>query len=173
MIANRIFAATRHLSRAPPTSAHAVRFRLAAPTQQLRFFADAIDFHDDDHDWAESFKKATVGVAEMDAKTVDAETSAQRLRDLVKSGLLRHTDLRDNPERFFEGVCIYYYDILTTEIYFIVFFLLTETPPFFTPLVLNDWHLQLIASLLQTLQLLDPAFGYASRSTRICAAVQS
>lgn len=102
MIANRLFAATRHLSRVPPASA---RFRFA-PVQQLRFLADAIHFHDDDdHEWAESFKKAAVGVAEMDTKTVDADTSAQRLRDLVKSGLLRHTDLRDNPERFFEGRC--------------------------------------------------------------------
>mmetsp|Transcript_26012 Transcript_26012/g.54918 ORF Transcript_26012/g.54918 Transcript_26012/m.54918 type:complete len:525 (+) Transcript_26012:142-1716(+) len=102
MIANRLFAATRQaLPRVPPASA---RFRLA-PAQHLRFFADAIDFHyeEDDHEWKESFTKATVGVAEMDPKTIDHDTSAQRMRDLVRSGLLRHTDLRDNPERFFQA----------------------------------------------------------------------
>ena len=77
-----------------------------APLQlQNRFFADAVHHYEDhDHDeWVHEFKMATVGVAEMDPKTVDPATSAQRLRDLVKSGLLRHTDLRDHPERFFEG----------------------------------------------------------------------
>ena len=100
MISSRLFAAARRLPRAP---AAAVHIRLA-PIVQSRFFADAIDWHDDDdHEWAESFKAAAVGVAELDSKPVDHDTSAQRMRDLVKSGLLRHTDLRDHPERFFEG----------------------------------------------------------------------
>jgi acyl-CoA oxidase len=103
MISNRLLAAARHLPRA--SSLSSASFRPAPGVQNPRFFADAIDFHEDDdhHEWAESFKAATVGVAEMDPKTVDHDTSAQRMRDLVKSGLLRHTDLRDNPERFFEA----------------------------------------------------------------------
>ena len=31
------------------------------------------------------------------------DESADALRELVKSGLLRHTDLRDHPERFFKA----------------------------------------------------------------------
>lgn len=127
MLANRLFAATRHLSRVPPASE---RFRFA-PVQQLRFLADAINFRDD-HEWAESFKKAAVGVAENDVKTVDAETSAQRLRDLVKSGLLRHTDLRDNPERFFEGRC----NLMIGQDSFLHSSLIDETPTNFA----IPWH---------------------------------
>ena len=66
-----------------------------------RFFADAT-FHDtSEEDWIHDFKKATVGVAEMDPTTIDYGTSSQRMRELLQTGLLRHTDLRDNPERFF------------------------------------------------------------------------
>ena len=60
-----------------------------APLQiQNRFFADAVHHYEDhDHDeGVHEFKMATVGVAEMDPKTVDPATSAQ--------------------ERFFEGRCI-------------------------------------------------------------------
>ena len=32
-------------------------------------------------------------------KEIDHTTSAQRLRDLLRTGLLRHTDLRDHPDR--------------------------------------------------------------------------
>lgn len=51
--------------------------------------------------WALAFKQATVDVAKMDVKKVTYDESAQRLRALLKTGLLRHTDLVDKPERFF------------------------------------------------------------------------
>eukprot|EP01063_Lacrimia_lanifica_P009340 TRINITY_DN16334_c0_g2_i1.p2 TRINITY_DN16334_c0_g2~~TRINITY_DN16334_c0_g2_i1.p2 ORF type:complete len:501 (+),score=203.73 TRINITY_DN16334_c0_g2_i1:103-1503(+) len=51
--------------------------------------------------WTDAFKAATVGLASMDVDTISYEESATRLRDLLKGGLLKHTDLRDNPERFF------------------------------------------------------------------------
>ena len=56
-----------------------------------------------DKEWAAAFTNATVGVADAgDAGTVvDYATSAQRMRELLQTGLLRHTDLRDHPERFF------------------------------------------------------------------------
>ena len=73
-----------------------------------RGFADAsyIDHrhhHHDDAQWVQNFTDATVGVAAMDPTVIDHETSAQRLRELIQTGLLRHTDLRDNPERFFHA----------------------------------------------------------------------
>lgn len=52
-------------------------------------------------DWASAFKKATVNVAEMDVASVTYDESAERLRTLLKTGLLRHTDLVKNPDRFF------------------------------------------------------------------------
>jgi acyl-CoA oxidase len=72
--------------------------------EPLGFFSTA-SFMDDttstEEEWRDAFEKATVGIAEMDPTEVDYATSAQRMRDLLKTGLLRHTDLRDNPERFF------------------------------------------------------------------------
>ena len=84
----------------------ATAFHIDRP--QLRYFADAVSsdggdvgkFTADD-EWTDAFTRATVGIAEMDPKTIDYATSAQRMRDLLKTGLLRHTDLVDNPERFF------------------------------------------------------------------------
>jgi len=75
-----------------------------------RTFADAVsaDHHGpllnravDDAEWSAAFEKATVGVAEMDPTAIDYATSAQRMRDLLRTGLLKHTDLCNNPERFF------------------------------------------------------------------------
>ena len=54
---------------------------------------------DEDAEWAASFKDATDAFSGEDSH----ETSAQRMRELVKSGVLRHTDLRDRPDRFFEA----------------------------------------------------------------------
>ena len=54
---------------------------------------------DEDAEWAVAFKDATDAFSGEDSH----ETSAQRMRELVKSGLLRHTDLRDRPDRFFEA----------------------------------------------------------------------
>ena len=48
---------------------------------------------DEDAEWAAAFKDATDAFSGEDSH----ETSAQRMRELVKSGLLRHTDLRDRP----------------------------------------------------------------------------
>jgi len=52
-------------------------------------------------EWAERFKAATVHLALMDVETISYEESAKRLRTLLRSKLLLHTDLIDNPERFF------------------------------------------------------------------------
>ena len=54
---------------------------------------------DEDAEWSVAFKDATDAFSGEDSH----ETSAQRMRELVKSGLLRHTDLRDRPDRFFEA----------------------------------------------------------------------
>ena len=54
---------------------------------------------DEEAEWAASFKDATDAFSGEDSH----ETSAKRMRALVKSGLLRHTDLRDRPDRFFEA----------------------------------------------------------------------
>lgn len=51
--------------------------------------------------WVEKFKAATVDLASMDVENITFQESAQRLRTLLKTGLLKHTDLNDNPERFF------------------------------------------------------------------------
>eukprot|EP00286_Rhodomonas_abbreviata_P012625 CAMPEP_0181322656 /NCGR_PEP_ID=MMETSP1101-20121128/19345_1 /TAXON_ID=46948 /ORGANISM="Rhodomonas abbreviata, Strain Caron Lab Isolate" /LENGTH=539 /DNA_ID=CAMNT_0023430585 /DNA_START=37 /DNA_END=1656 /DNA_ORIENTATION=- len=52
-------------------------------------------------EWAEAFKKATIDLAKMDIHGISYLESAKRMRDLLKTGLLRHTDLKNNPERFF------------------------------------------------------------------------
>ncbi|KAJ1626367.1 acyl-CoA dehydrogenase/oxidase [Pavlovales sp. CCMP2436] len=53
-------------------------------------------------EWTEKFYAATIGLAKkVDAKAVTYTESADRLRALVRTGLLRHTDLHTNPERFF------------------------------------------------------------------------
>ncbi|CAM9113786.1 unnamed protein product [Ectocarpus fasciculatus] len=51
--------------------------------------------------WADLFREEVLGVASMDAHTVGYQESAERLRAIVRSGLLLHTDLADKPERFF------------------------------------------------------------------------
>ena len=52
-------------------------------------------------EWSEAFKQATVGLASMDVHGISYTESAQRMRDLLRTGLLRHTDLTQSPERFF------------------------------------------------------------------------
>ena len=51
--------------------------------------------------WAALFREEVLGVAAMDMHTVGYQESAERLRAIVQSGLLLHTDLVDRPERFF------------------------------------------------------------------------
>jgi acyl-CoA oxidase len=74
---------------------------VASSFAEKRYFADTSVIDTSDDDWAHAFKSATVGVAELDPTTIDYATSAQRMRELLQTKLLRHTDLRDNPERFF------------------------------------------------------------------------
>lgn len=74
---------------------------LSSLAGRLRFFADATYVDTSEEDWAHEFKNATVGVTEMGPSTIDYATSAQRMRELLQTGLLRHDDLRVNPERFF------------------------------------------------------------------------
>jgi hypothetical protein len=54
-----------------------------------------------DSDWAEQFKRATVDLASMDIHGISYEESAKRMRTLLQTGLLKHADLHNNPERFF------------------------------------------------------------------------
>lgn len=54
--------------------------------------------HSDDK-WESDFLEATATIH----SDVTHEESAACMRELVKSGLLRHTDLRDRPERFFKA----------------------------------------------------------------------
>ena len=54
--------------------------------------------HSDDK-WESDFLAATATIR----SDVAHEESAACLRELVRSGLLRHTDLRDHPERFFKA----------------------------------------------------------------------
>jgi len=98
MSMNRLFAASRigcqRLSASRSVARHG--------TIPMRFFADMVDTpYEDNVKWAQDFTDATVGVALMDPTEIGYDTSAHRLRELLKSGLLRHTDLRDHPERFF------------------------------------------------------------------------
>lgn len=53
------------------------------------------------NEWSEAFKKATVDLAAMDVHSISYLESAKRMRTLLQTGLLRHTDLNNNPERFF------------------------------------------------------------------------
>jgi len=52
-------------------------------------------------EWATAFKAATTDIGAMDVDSISYNESADRMRTLLKTGLLRHTDLRNNPERFF------------------------------------------------------------------------
>jgi len=61
--------------------------------------ASAPAVKDDDAAWEAAFIAAT---DHLDGASPHEE-SAAHLRALVRSGLLRHTDLRDNPARFFKA----------------------------------------------------------------------
>ena len=85
-------------ARAVRTLAQPSRFRSHAFSTRSHTLSTAAAI-DEDAEWAHSFKDATDAFSGEDSH----ETSAQRMRALVKSGLLRHTDLRDRPDRFFEA----------------------------------------------------------------------
>ena len=55
---------------------------------------------DDEAEWEAAWLEATEEVYDSSRSFED---SAAGLRQLVKTGLLTHTDLRDNPERFFKA----------------------------------------------------------------------
>ena len=65
----------------------------ALSTLSPRTLSTAAAAIDEEAEWAAAFKDATDAFSGEDGH----ETSAQRMRELVKSGLLRHTDLRDRP----------------------------------------------------------------------------
>ena len=73
--------------------------RAQAPSTLPRTLSTAAVALDDEAEWAAAFVDATSVFSGEDTH----EASAQRMRALVKSGLLRHTDLRDRPDRFFEA----------------------------------------------------------------------
>jgi len=96
-----VFTASRLCSQRLPLALGNKQVAPLASCSGKRFFADATFVDTSEDDWAHEFKAATVGVAEMDPTTIDYATSAKRMRELLQTELLRHTDLRDNPERFF------------------------------------------------------------------------
>ena len=95
-------------ARAVRALSHSTRLR-AVTTQRVHALSTLSRSHtlstaaaaaiDEDAEWSVAFKDATDAFSGEDSH----ETSAQRMRELVKSGLLRHTDLRDRPDRFFEA----------------------------------------------------------------------
>ncbi len=85
-----------------PSRLHAVttqRVHALSTLSRSHTLSTAAAAIDEEADWAAAFKDATDAFSGEDSH----ETSAQRMRELVKSGLLRHTDLRDRPDRFFEA----------------------------------------------------------------------
>ena len=73
--------------------------RPVAPRCAAALSSAAPALKDDDAAWEAAFIAAT---DHLDGASPHEE-SAAHLRALVKSGLLRHTDLRDNPARFFKA----------------------------------------------------------------------
>lgn len=52
-------------------------------------------------EWEIKFKEATKSVTELDINNTSYNDSAEQLRTLLKTGLLKHNDLIHKPERFF------------------------------------------------------------------------
>jgi len=73
-------------------------YRSSSTTTRLVSTAALVE-HDDD-DWEAQFTAATADVCDGNATHQD---SSMALRELVKTGLLEHTALRDDPERFFKA----------------------------------------------------------------------
>ena len=69
------------------------------PLSTARSLSTALATDHSDDKWESDFLEATATIH----SDVTHEESAACMRELVKSGLLRHTDLRDNPERFFKA----------------------------------------------------------------------
>ena len=66
---------------------------------QQRFFSSTAHDQDDDDDWNTQWAAEVDGIEYVD----DHFASAEQLRGIVRRGLLRFTDLRDAPARFFEA----------------------------------------------------------------------
>jgi hypothetical protein len=69
--------------------------RTAQNTTSIRFFSASAD-----PEWTEKWTAATAATNTGD---MTFDNSAARLRALTQTNLLKATDLRDAPERFFEG----------------------------------------------------------------------
>ena len=69
------------------------------PLSTTRPLSTALATDHSDDKWESDFLAATATIR----SDVSHEESAACLRELVRSGLLRHTDLRDHPERFFKA----------------------------------------------------------------------
>lgn len=69
------------------------------PLSTTRPLSTALATDHSDDKWESDFLAATATIR----SDVAHEESAACLRELVRSGLLRHTDLRDHPERFFKA----------------------------------------------------------------------
>ena len=85
-------ATARLLSTARPLST-------TKPLSTARSLSTALATDHSDDKWESDFLEATATIH----SDVTHEESAACMRELVKSGLLRHTDLRDHPERFFKA----------------------------------------------------------------------
>ena len=69
------------------------------PLSSSRPLSTALAMDTSDDKWESDFLEATATIR----SDVSHEESAARMRELVRSGLLGHTDLRDHPERFFKA----------------------------------------------------------------------
>jgi len=72
--------------------------RRLAPAAARAFATAPVDMSDEA--WTGAWHAAT---AELRSEGVTFEESAGRLRELLQTGLLTHTDLKDHPGRFFEA----------------------------------------------------------------------
>ena len=91
MSARSLFAAARRLPARPVLAA-----RRPFPTARPLSTALATD---PEEKWEHDFLEATASIK----SNVTHKESAEAMRSLVQSGILRHTDLRDHPERFFKA----------------------------------------------------------------------
>ena len=72
----------------------------SVPKNTVRLQSTAVADHDEEAEWERAWLEATEEVYDSSRSFQD---SAAGLRALVRTGLLTHTDLRDNPERFFKA----------------------------------------------------------------------
>lgn len=68
-----------------------------SPTKYTKLQLNNMDLED----WAVAFKRETIDLADVDSGSLSYEQSAERMRSLVRSSVLRHDDIVKKPERFF------------------------------------------------------------------------